>query len=298
MKLLLAFVASTAMAYPAWAQQPAQPWQQPPHQAAAQQPQQKSQPISAQNLDRDQVRQIQQALTQKGYSPGAADGRWGSHTEHALRDFQNAQGMNGGGNLDQKTLSALDLDASKFGANGSAPSQTASNAAKQSANTVGLGDRGANGKPDLDAFHNAKMGVLDAISAATDDGSNGSKALDVRFGMQNGEPVYFVRTYNADMKTFWQGTVDANSGRVIGNGTTTPESQLSQDQKNKLGALDKAKWSLDDAVDAAEKHSMGDAIDAWVVQGNGKSSYDIMIDKNGSTQDLRVDPTNGQVTSG
>lgn len=54
------------------------------------------------------------------------------------------------------------------------------------------------------------MGVLDVISSVTNDWKNGLKAIDVRFGMQDEKPVYFVRTYNADKKEFWQGSVDAN----------------------------------------------------------------------------------------
>lgn len=225
---------------------------------------------------------------QKGYSPGRADGMWGSHTEQALRDFQNAKGMKDIGNLDQQTLAALNLDASKFAANGNAAN------AKQNDSTVGLGDRSANGKPNLTAFHNAKMGVLDAISAVTNDGS---RALDVRFGMQDGKPVYFVRTYNAEKKAFWEGRVDANTGKVIGKGTTTPENQLSQHQKNQLAALDKARWSLVDAVNAAEKHSQADAVEAWVEEGNGNLTYDIMVNKNQSIQNLKINPMNGQITS-
>ncbi len=39
------------------------------------------------------VRQIQQALTQKGYSTGNVDGRWNPQTAAAARSFQQAQNM-------------------------------------------------------------------------------------------------------------------------------------------------------------------------------------------------------------
>ncbi|MCJ2020010.1 peptidoglycan-binding protein [Methylobacterium sp. E-065] len=45
------------------------------------------------------VRQIQQALTQKGYSTGTVDGRWNPQTAAAARSFQQAQNMEPTGTL-------------------------------------------------------------------------------------------------------------------------------------------------------------------------------------------------------
>lgn len=65
--------------------------------------------MSGSQLDNDQqvVREAQRALNDKGFSAGAVDGVMGPHTEQALRDFQQSQGLNATGNLDQQTLSAL-----------------------------------------------------------------------------------------------------------------------------------------------------------------------------------------------
>jgi murein L,D-transpeptidase YcbB/YkuD len=57
--------------------------------------------------DHQLVRDAQRALNDKGYPAGAADGIMGPHTEKALRDFQQAQGLTASGDLDQQTLSAL-----------------------------------------------------------------------------------------------------------------------------------------------------------------------------------------------
>ena len=65
--------------------------------------------MSGAQLDNDQhvVREAQRALNDKGFSAGTVDGIMGPHTEQALRDFQQSQGLNTTGNLDQQTLSAL-----------------------------------------------------------------------------------------------------------------------------------------------------------------------------------------------
>jgi osmotically inducible lipoprotein OsmB len=62
---------------------------------------------SMQSQDRDTVREAQRALNDKGFSAGAVDGIMGPHTEQALRDFQQSQGIGVTGSLDAPTLSAL-----------------------------------------------------------------------------------------------------------------------------------------------------------------------------------------------
>jgi len=56
------------------------------------------------------VRQIQQALTQKGYSTGNVDGRWNGQTAAAARSFQQAQNMEPTGTLTIPLVYGLGLD--------------------------------------------------------------------------------------------------------------------------------------------------------------------------------------------
>ena len=57
--------------------------------------------------DSTYVRSVQQALADRGYSTGQADGRWGPSTQEALRRFQSSRGMQATGQLDSKTVAAL-----------------------------------------------------------------------------------------------------------------------------------------------------------------------------------------------
>jgi peptidoglycan hydrolase-like protein with peptidoglycan-binding domain len=68
---------------------------------------------SSEQNDPALVRSAQQALKQKGFDAGAADGKIGPTTESALRNFQQAQGLPLSGNLDQQTLAALGVDQSQ-----------------------------------------------------------------------------------------------------------------------------------------------------------------------------------------
>jgi hypothetical protein len=53
------------------------------------------------------VRNVQQALNDKGYNPGSVDGQWGPNTEDAVRRFQQASGLPQTGELEGSTLTAL-----------------------------------------------------------------------------------------------------------------------------------------------------------------------------------------------
>ena len=62
---------------------------------------------AATRYDPTLVRDVQQALNDKGYSAGPVDGQWGPNTENAVRRFQQASGLPQTGELERSTLSAL-----------------------------------------------------------------------------------------------------------------------------------------------------------------------------------------------
>ncbi|HEY8132352.1 MAG TPA: peptidoglycan-binding domain-containing protein [Thermoanaerobaculia bacterium] len=53
------------------------------------------------------VRDVQQALNDKGYSAGPVDGQWGPNTENAVKRFQQSSGLPQTGELERSTLAAL-----------------------------------------------------------------------------------------------------------------------------------------------------------------------------------------------
>jgi len=58
------------------------------------------------------VRQVQQALKDKGHDPGAIDGVMGAKTRAALRSYQSSQNLTGSTGLDAKTMESLGITAS------------------------------------------------------------------------------------------------------------------------------------------------------------------------------------------
>lgn len=138
------------------------------------------------------------------------------------------------------------------------------------------------------------MPLADAISAA--EKHAGGKALDATFEDKGGNPAYHIKTYQHS--AVWEGSVDANSGAVIGQGKTTPEAQLDQEDRAELSALQSAKVTLSQAVAMAEKHAGGKAIDAGLEERGGKVAYEVEVVKNGAVETVLVDPASGQATPG
>src|SRR5262245_3864241 len=72
--------------------------------------------ISPQQLSSSQVREIQQALEDRGDSSVHVNGEWGPDTEAAVKNFQKSENMiSQTGQLDFPTLLALGLDPLSFG---------------------------------------------------------------------------------------------------------------------------------------------------------------------------------------
>ena len=75
--------------------------------------------ISPQQLSSSQVREIQQALEDRGDSSVRVNGEWGPDIEAALKNFQKSENMiSQTGQLDFPTLLALGLDPLSFGLGG------------------------------------------------------------------------------------------------------------------------------------------------------------------------------------
>ena len=56
------------------------------------------------------VREVQQALTRRGFLPGDADGVYGPQTQDAVRLLQSAHGLVPDGEVGDSTWRALGLD--------------------------------------------------------------------------------------------------------------------------------------------------------------------------------------------
>lgn len=66
-----------------------------------------SERMAALELDREQVRELQKILNDKGFEAGAVDGIVGPRTSNAISEFQKSEGLASTGKADEETLRAL-----------------------------------------------------------------------------------------------------------------------------------------------------------------------------------------------
>jgi peptidoglycan hydrolase-like protein with peptidoglycan-binding domain len=71
----------------------------------------RSGPAESINLSQDEVRELQITLNQRGFNVGEPDGNFGPRTRAALMQFQQRQGLQRTGQIDQQTMSALGINA-------------------------------------------------------------------------------------------------------------------------------------------------------------------------------------------
>jgi peptidoglycan hydrolase-like protein with peptidoglycan-binding domain len=72
------------------------------------------------------VKEVQQALKDKGYDPGPVDGVMGAKTKEALKSFQNASNLPATGSLNAQTADKLGVQSSSAAGSGSSSSPSSS----------------------------------------------------------------------------------------------------------------------------------------------------------------------------
>ena len=144
---------------------------------------------------------------------------------------------------------------------------------------------------EIKSFEAAKVSLAEAIKIAAKKHKD-AKVVDVSFDSQAGQLAYKVKTYQ-DNKV-WEGAVDAWTGQILGEGTTTPVSKLDEEDQLELAALQKASIDLSAATALAEQRGSGKAIAAGLEESNGRVVYEVTIVNNGATTKFVIDPRSGQ----
>jgi uncharacterized membrane protein YkoI len=145
---------------------------------------------------------------------------------------------------------------------------------------------------EIKAFESAKVSLAEAITVAAKKHRD-AKIVDVSFDSQAGQLGYKVKTYQDNNE--WEGAVDAWTGQVIGEGTTTPVSKLDEEDQLELAGLLKASIDLSTATALAEERGSGKAISAGLEETNGRIVYEVTIVKNGATTKFVVNPKSGEI---
>ena len=140
---------------------------------------------------------------------------------------------------------------------------------------------------EIKVFANAQISVRDAIEIA-EKRATGAKAVDVSFDGQADRLAYRVKAYRHDQ--IWEGTVDATTGKIVGEEIVMPASTLSAKDRIELAGLRAARIDLSDVVPIAEEYGVGKAVSAGLEEANGRLVFLVVLVADGSLKQISVDP--------
>ena len=107
------------------------------------------------------IKQIQEALKDKGFDPGPIDGVMGQKTQEALRSFQQSKNLKVTGRVDSETARELGASSSSAGVSGASGSEssTGGSSSSQSSNTGMSGSSSGTSSESGSAAGNNKFGT-------------------------------------------------------------------------------------------------------------------------------------------
>lgn len=89
-------------------------------------------------------------------------------------------------------------------------------------------------KADLTAAKRAKVSLIDAINGAA--AQSHGDVVSARFELRHGKPAYLIKTFDSKTRQEWLGHIDANTGKLIGEGRTMPLNRLPKEDQEELTA--------------------------------------------------------------
>jgi uncharacterized membrane protein YkoI len=141
---------------------------------------------------------------------------------------------------------------------------------------------------EIKAFGSVQISVRDVIAIA-EKHSIGAKAVDISFDGRAERLVYRVKTYQH--AKIWEGSIDASTGKLVGDATLTPASALDIKDNVELAGFSSAGVDLSEVVSIAEEYGDGRAVSAGLGEENGKLIFLVVVDTDGSLREISVDPS-------
>jgi uncharacterized membrane protein YkoI len=140
---------------------------------------------------------------------------------------------------------------------------------------------------EIRVFANAQLSVRDVIKIA-EARASGAKVVDVSFDGRADRLAYRVKAYlNDEITTV---TIDASTGKTIGDAVVTPVSALDVKDKIELAGFSTAVIDLSDVVSVAESYGSGKAVSVGLDEENGKLIFLVVLVTDGSLRQISVNP--------
>jgi uncharacterized membrane protein YkoI len=136
-------------------------------------------------------------------------------------------------------------------------------------------------------FANVQISVRDVIKIA-EGRVSGAKVVDISFDGGGGRLAYNLKTYlNDEISAV---TIDASTGKTIGDALVTPVSALHAKDRIELAGFNTAVIDLSDVVPIAEAYGSGKAVSVGLDEENGKLIFLVVVVTDGSLKQISVDP--------
>jgi uncharacterized membrane protein YkoI len=140
---------------------------------------------------------------------------------------------------------------------------------------------------EIRVFANAQLSVRDVIKIA-EARASGAKVVDVSFDGRADRLAYRVKAYlNDEISTV---TIDASTGKTIGDAVVTLVSALDVKDKIELAGFSTAVIDLSDVVSVAESYGSGKAVSVGLDEENGKLIFLVVLVTDGALRQISVNP--------
>jgi hypothetical protein len=140
---------------------------------------------------------------------------------------------------------------------------------------------------EIKVFAQARISARRAIANAEKRGA-GARVVDLSFDGTTRRPAYRVKVLlNQEL---WEGMIDASTGRPVGDGSTTPASQLGEENKAALAAFSAAGIDFSATIAIAEKYGSGKAVSAGLQHDGAKLKLLVVVVSEGSLKEISVEP--------
>jgi len=134
---------------------------------------------SAASLDREDIRNVQKSLTDKGFDPGTIDGLMGPRTRAGIREYQKSENLPVTGRLDAETAGKLGVGPESMGGNFKGAGHEVAEGSREAGHEVSEGKPLAAGKEFGIGIGRAAVkvgkGVRQAVSVDSDRGERENK---------------------------------------------------------------------------------------------------------------------------
>ena len=144
---------------------------------------------------------------------------------------------------------------------------------------------------EIKVFANVPVSIREAITIA-EKRTPGTRVVGVSFDGRADSLVYKIKAYRANET--WNGTIDASTGKIVGDEIVSPVSGLDVKDKIELDDLGNAGLDLSDAVEIAENSAAGKAVSAGLGEADGKLSFLVVVVADGSLTEVSIAPDHEQ----